>query len=77
MLIINERIVLYSSIITRKTPTFGGISLALRGSGAFGAPVGALPVPILETAAEGGGKRTKKKVGVLWAPLLGGACGAP
>ena len=46
---------------TREILDFGGISLTLRGSGAagttFGAPIGAPPVPIWETAAFGGGER--------------------
>ena len=50
-------------MINSRTPAFGGISLALRGSGAvgaaFGAPVGAPTVPIWETAAFGGGERTR------------------
>ena len=54
----------------RETPAFGEISFALRGRGAVGAnfgrlwrPVGAPPTPILETAALGGDKRKKKKLG--------------
>ena len=61
--------------INCETPDLGGISLALRGSGAFGttfgrlrrlrwsssgAPVGAPQAPILETAAFGGGKSNEK-----------------
>ena len=48
-------------------PAFGGISLALRWSGAFGAtfghlhtPVGAPQAPIWETTGIGGGKRYEK-----------------
>ena len=43
----------YGMYIDSRTPAFGGISLALRGNGAFGAPVG-------ETAAFGGGERREK-----------------
>ena len=42
---------------TREIPAFGGISLALRGSGALGAPVEAPPMLIWETAALGGGEK--------------------
>ena len=36
---------------TRETPAFGGISLDLRESGAFCAPVGSPPTPVWETVA--------------------------
>ena len=48
---------------TREIPAFGGISLALRGSSTFGAPVGVPAVPIWETAAFGSGGRKKKNLG--------------
>ena len=48
-------------IITREIPAFGGTSLSLRGSGTFGAPVGAVAAPIWETAAFGGGERIAAK----------------
>ena len=48
-------------INTREIPAFGGISLALRGSGAFGALIGAPPAPIWETAAFGGGERSGRR----------------
>ena len=44
-----------------RTPAFGGISLALRGLGALGAPVRAPAAPIWATAAFGGGERKKIK----------------
>ena len=47
------------SINNSRTPAFGGISLALRGRGAFGAPVRAPVAPIWATAAFGGGKINK------------------
>ena len=60
---------------TREIPAFGGISLALRGSDASGAPVGAPPAPIWETVAFGGGEKNKK-IGRHGRPLFG-APGAP
>ena len=47
----------YKYIYTRETPAVGGISLALRRRGAFGAPVRAPAVPIWATAAFGGGEK--------------------
>ena len=48
-------------IYTRETPDFGEISLAFRGSGAIGAPIG-------ETAAFGSGEQ--KKNWSPWAPQI-------
>ena len=60
--------------ITREISVFGEISLALRGSGAFGVHVGAPSVPIGKTAAHGGGERKVeeiiKKIGAPWAPPI-------
>ena len=66
---------------TREIPAFGGISLALRGSSTFGAPVGVPAVPIWETAAFGGGERIEtkqniKNLGCHERPIFG-APGAP
>ena len=61
---------------TREIPAFGGISLALRGSGALGTTFGAPAVPISETAAEGGGERKKIKLGRHGRTIFG-APGAP
>ena len=44
---------IYTQDYTREIPAFGGFSLALRGSGAVGAP-------IWETAAFGGGERNEE-----------------
>ena len=62
----------------------GGVAPSAPPLSDFGAPVGAPPAPILETAAFGDGKITKKKIGAkkkqIWAPsapFLGGTCGAP
>ena len=58
--------------ITREIPACGGISLALRGSGAFGATFGVPAAPIWETAAFGGGESLKnKKLGRLGRPGRG------
>ena len=54
----------FSIILNSQTPAFGGISLALRGRGAFGAPVRAPVAPIWATAAFGGCERKKKNWGV-------------
>ena len=51
------------SDITRETPALGGISLALRGSSAYGATFGAPPVPIWKTAAFGGSERKEYILG--------------
>ena len=66
-------------IETREIPTFGGISLALRGSGASGATFGRLQrprwgtsAPIWETAAFGDGERDKKKIGESAYAAFGG-----
>ena len=71
---------------TRETAALGGVSLALQGSAAFGAP----SEPIWETAALGD-VSAQKKLGWLQCPIWGGfgggkkvsrgkmsgACGAP
>ena len=57
-----------------RTPAFGGISLALRGRGGFGAPVRAPAAPILETATFGGGERKEKKIIII---IIWGAFGVP
>ena len=62
---------LHQIYIYSRTPAFGGISLALRGRGAFGAPVRAPAALIWTTAASGGGERKRKKK-TIW-----GATGAP
>ena len=54
----------FNYLYTRETPAFGGISLALRGSGAPSALFGAPWALIWEVVSFGGGERMKKNVGV-------------
>ena len=69
---------LYRHYKYSRTPAFGGIALALRGRGAFGASVRVPAAPIWGTAAFGGGETKKKKrIGAPWAPYIWGTEGAP
>ena len=58
-------------VYTRGIPAFGGISLALRESGASGATFGRLRRPRWETAAFGGGERKKKINKKNWGAPVG------